>query len=207
LLNRLTAIRLAQQILERRTELSGYQRSLVHLSLEACDDLVSDVLPEVAYGPASEPTALRLGVVDRPIGDAESGRGVEQAVDAVVIAADRELRRQLAARLSEHGYVVQAFESIGHEVEELLAERRRLVVMSPQQDLGQAEIEEQVRRLRAIGPRAALVLCVDHNQVRRASWLDAQTTVIGRPLRPAELLSRAEALYPIDPPRRVAADD
>ena len=52
LLNRVTVIKLAIQLLERRTELSEQQRGLVCAALRAADGLTADVVQEWRAEPA-----------------------------------------------------------------------------------------------------------------------------------------------------------
>jgi hypothetical protein len=71
LLNRLTAIKLAQQILERRTALTVRQKWLIRTALEACDDLTHELLAASrAEGPPSsngwtDGLTIRPGLPDR----------------------------------------------------------------------------------------------------------------------------------------------
>ena len=45
-LNRLTVLRLALQLLERKTELSDRQRDLVQMAIGAADELTTDLLDQ-----------------------------------------------------------------------------------------------------------------------------------------------------------------
>ena len=214
LLNRLTAIRLAQQILEQRTDLTPRQRKLVRAAIQACDDLAFQLSDrrraEEALSLSGWPEELAFV---SPAGPDRSAHRTEERVarrrgtspiDALVIAPDSRDRVQLEGVLAGQGYVVRGFKRIDETVERLVAERRRLVVVSPDPDVGQAEIEAQVRALRSIGPRAAVLVCLDRDQAPRASDGE-QAVILRRPFEARDLLARAAELYPAGPPRRLSS--
>lgn len=211
LLNRLTAIKLAQQILERRTDLTPRQQRLVQTALEACDELTRDLLTTAPddvrprNGWSGE-LALRPGLSDLAAQRTEDRLIWQQSnerVDAIVVAPEQAEREALAAMLRSRGYVVRGSERVDRSVKQLLAERRRLVVLSPDPDVGQAEIEAQVRALRSASPSAAVLVCLGCSQAPRA-LAGEQLAILRRPFGPRELLARAAELYPVGPPRRVA---
>lgn len=213
LLNRLTAIKLAQQMVERHTELTPRQRWLVRTTLEACDELTRELLMEPGWEARQPVNGRTNGLTVSPAPPDRAAHRTEDrlarprptgTVDALVIAPDEYEREALADLLASRGYVVREFRRVDREVEQLLAERRRLVVLRPDPDVGQAEIEAQVRTLRAANANAAMLVCLGRDQAPRA--LDGEAmTVLRRPFDARELLHRAAELYPVGPPRRATA--
>lgn len=60
LANRLTTIKLALQMLDRKTELSAYQRDLVRSALEATDGLTVELLEQLAERKGMGPGTLPI---------------------------------------------------------------------------------------------------------------------------------------------------
>ena len=211
-LNRLTVIKLANQLLARRADLSPRQGDLVRAAVEACDELarlrsdgrLAPTPPARDGSGAPRPATSAGGLDSNHTVDWSTRPDGERSADAIVIAPSQPERIDLARMLAAGGYVVESFEEAAGRVERLLAERRRLVVVSPDPDVGQAEIETQLRWLRRLGPRAAILLCLAPNQARRALEGE-QVAILRRPFTARELLARAEELYPAGPPRRSSA--
>ena len=213
LLSRLAVIKLATQILDQRTNLSSRQRRLVRAALDACDELTLQLVAR-RQAPAARSRDERFddtstsadGMRDliAPADDGSNSAPGGREVDAVVIAHDVRARKHLWYLLTLQGYGVWSASRVDDTVEHLLAERRRLVVLSPDPDVGQAEIEAQVRRLRSVAPRSPILICLERDQATRAVERE-EVSILRWPFGSRALLERTAELYPAGPPRRLGA--
>ena len=128
LLNRLAVIKLASQILDQRTDLSPHQRRLVRTAVEACDELTLGLLEwrqaqaaRFRDGQSGDAAPLAAAPPDRaaPTDGALERSSSSHPIDAIVIAHDRQERKQLEEVLARQGYGVQSADRIDSGVERL----------------------------------------------------------------------------------------
>lgn len=181
-LSRLTTIKLASQLLERRAGLSEEARALVRKAIEATDSLATDIHED----------RLDAYRTERPAG---------RCSGVAVIAADDAERERLTTAFRTGGHEVWAFAQPEQALLGLEGLYPRLVLFSPASELGQAEIEAQVLAIRGRQRGGWVLVCLDDEQALDVSPHLTGVAIMRRPFTAEDLLEQAAWLPPVDPLR------